>query len=61
MTHSVFIRTIAEIYRRHYIKFMTSAALVGQSVNVGDIYQAIIKTADKYGLNVADFAFYADE
>ncbi|MBQ7577157.1 MAG: hypothetical protein IJT21_02700 [Synergistaceae bacterium] len=40
---------------------MTSAALVGQSVNVGDIYQAIIKTADKYGLNVADFAFYADE
>lgn len=38
----------------------------GQSAKLGDatedeIYQAIVKTADKYGLDVADFAFYADE
>ena len=40
----------------------------GQSVAVGGatfsedaIYQVVVKTADKYGLDVADFAFYADE
>ena len=40
----------------------------GQSVEAGGaifsedtIYQAVVKTADKYGLDVADFAFYADE
>ena len=40
----------------------------GQSVTTGgavldenDIYQAILKTANEYGLDAADFAFYADE
>lgn len=40
----------------------------GQSVTTGgaafdenDIYQAILKTANEYGLDIADFAFYADE
>lgn len=41
---------------------------MGQSVTTGgailddsDVYQAIVKTANEYGIDVADFAFYADE
>ena len=39
-----------------------------QSINVGNttldenaIYQVIVKTSEKHGLNIADFAFYSDE
>jgi len=40
----------------------------GKSIEVGsatldesNIYQAVVKAANKYGIDVADFAFYADE
>ncbi|MBR3497639.1 MAG: hypothetical protein IKO05_01450 [Selenomonadaceae bacterium] len=31
------------------------------TLNEDEVYQAIVKTADEYGFDVADFAFYADE
>lgn len=38
-----------------------SAAVGGATLDECEIYQAIAKTADEYGFDVADFAFYADE
>jgi len=38
-----------------------AVAVGSATLNEDDVCQAVIKTADKYGLNVMDFAFYVSE